>query len=110
MGAADSDGSFKYSSTIEVNVALPKDFCLEQNYPNPFNPSTEIKYSIPEDAKVNISLYSITGQLVNVVVDEQQSAGYHSVRFDASRISSGVYFYQMTAGGFRQIKKLTILK
>ncbi len=106
----DSDGSFKYSSTIEVNVALPKDFCLEQNYPNPFNPSTEIKYSIPEDAKVNISLYSITGQLVNVVVDEQQSAGYHSVRFDASRISSGVYFYQMTAGGFRQIKKLTILK
>ncbi len=95
---------------VRENATVPLDFTLEQNYPNPFNPSTEINYSIPEDAGVNISLFSVTGQLIKTLVDEYQSAGYHSIRLDASKLSSGTYIYQMNAGKNMLTKKLVILK
>ena len=95
---------------INVTVSVPAQFALDQNYPNPFNPSSEIGYSIPEDAKVTISVYSITGQLIKTIVNEFQNAGFHSVTMDAASMSSGTYIYQMTAGNYRQTRKLVVLK
>ncbi len=107
----DNDGTKKELKSIEVNATLlPTVYVLDQNYPNPFNPSTEIRYGIPEDARVMISIYSITGSLIKTVLDEFQSAGFHTVNYDAGTLSSGTYIYQMTAGTFKQTKKLVILK
>ena len=106
----DNDGTKKSLKEINVTVSVPAQFALDQNYPNPFNPSSEIGYSIPEDAKVTISVYSITGQLIKTIVNEFQNAGFHSVTMDAASMSSGTYIYQMTAGNYRQTRKLVVLK
>ncbi len=71
-------------------------FTLEQNYPNPFNPSATIKYSIPENGFVSIKVYDVLGKEVALVVNEEKAAGHYEVAFDASRLSSGVYFYRLT--------------
>jgi hypothetical protein len=112
----DNDGNFEYSKIIETEVSVPKNFELSQNYPNPFNPSTKIDYQLPVDAKVILEVYSITGERVSQLVNEEQSAGYYSVDFGASNLSSGVYFYKITAGNkaggnnFSSIKKMLLLK
>jgi hypothetical protein len=94
----DLDGSFAYSSVeaVEVVVPVPKDFAVSQNYPNPFNPSTKIDYQIPVDAKVVMDVYNIAGQKVFELVNQEQSAGYYTVDFDASKLSSGVYIYRLS--------------
>ncbi len=88
----------------------PKRFELGQNYPNPFNPSTTIEYNLPVAAHVTLKLYDILGQEVMTLVDEQAMVGYHSAVLDASRLSSGVYFYRMQAGAFGETKKLLLLR
>lgn len=92
------------------NADLPKSFELEQNYPNPFNPTTTISYQLPTRNKVNLVIYDVLGRVVNVLVNEDQNAGTHEVSFDGSRLSSGVYFYRLTAGSFSQVRKLMLLK
>ena len=91
---------------------LPKIYSLEQNYPNPFNPVTEIKYGLPTDGVVSITLYNIVGQQVATILNEYKSAGYHSVTFNASGLESGVYFYRLSAneGKFIESKKMLLLK
>ncbi|KAB2851956.1 MAG: T9SS type A sorting domain-containing protein, partial [Ignavibacterium sp.] len=106
----DYNGSFTYSNIIEVNVTTPSQFELSQNYPNPFNPTTKINYAVPFDSKVTISVYSITGELVAELVNNFVTAGSHSVNFDASNLSSGMYIYKMTAGSFTQSNKMLLLK
>ena len=106
----DFDGTFSYSQEVEVNTAIPTEFTLAQNYPNPFNPTTKINYSVPFDSKVTISVYSITGELVAELVNNFVTAGSHSVNFDASNLSSGMYIYKMTAGSFTQSNKMLLLK
>ena len=112
----DNDGSFKYSKVVETEVALPKDFAISQNYPNPFNPSTKIDYQVPVDAKVIMEVYSITGQKVVELVNQDQQAGYYSVNFGASKLASGVYIYRIAATekasgkNFSSIKKMMLLK
>ncbi len=95
----------------------PKDFILEQNYPNPFNPSTTIKYSIPNLEKQNhtllnvqLKVYNILGQEVATLVNEQQKPGNYEVTFDASNLTSDIYFYYIKAGEFRAVKKMVLLK
>jgi hypothetical protein len=112
----DNDGSFSYSSIEAAEVAVPKDFAVSQNYPNPFNPSTKIDYQVPVDAKVILEVYNIAGQKVVELVNQEQSAGYYTVDFGASKLSSGVYIYRIvasdkaTGNNFSSIKKMMLLK
>jgi hypothetical protein len=106
----DFDGSFEYSSEVDVDVTIPIEFALEQNYPNPFNPSTVINFSIPQNKFVNINIYSTLGEKVYSLVNEEFEAGTHSVEFINENLSSGIYFYKMVAGNFSETKKLVLLK
>ena len=116
----DNDGSFTYSKTIETAISLPDVFTLSQNYPNPFNPSTKINYSLPYDSKVTLEIFNIAGVRIGQLVNDQQSAGYYSVDFNSSsvgrNISTGVYFYRITASdnvnktNFSSVKKMILIK
>jgi hypothetical protein len=111
----DHNGNFEYFSLNgEVEVGVPAKFDLSQNYPNPFNPVTKINFDLPFDSKVNISLYDITGREVKSLVNESRTAGYHTVQFNASDLSSGVYFYRIitksSAKDFVMTKKLAVIK
>jgi hypothetical protein len=112
----DNDGSSKLSAVVETEIALPKNFQLSQNYPNPFNPTTKIDYQVPVDAKVILEVYNIAGQKVVELVNQEQSAGYYSVNFGSSKLSSGVYIYRIvasdkaTGNNFSSIKKMMLLK
>jgi len=87
----------------------PGQYELSQNYPNPFNPSTTIRYCLPGRSDVSLSVYNALGQLVATLVRGEQAAGYHEARFDASGLSSGVYFYRLRAGEFIGTRKLVVL-
>jgi len=88
---------------------------IHQNYPNPFNPVTTLRYDLPEDALVNITIYDMMGRQVSKLVSSQQSAGYKSVQWNAtndagSLVSAGLYLYMIQAGDFKQTKKMILLK
>lgn len=99
----DFNGNFKYYELAnEVNIGVPERFNLAQNYPNPFNPTTNINYDLPFDSKVAIKIFDVTGREVASLVNQVQTAGYYSVSFNASALSSGVYFYSINAQGGSQ--------
>lgn len=87
-----------------------KSFTLSQNYPNPFNPVTSINYTLPKDGQVTLKIYDITGREVETLVNEIKRAGYYTVQFNASHLSSGIYFYRINAGDFIQTKKMVLIK
>lgn len=89
---------------------LPSSYSINQNYPNPFNPSTKISYSIKENGMVNLTIYNILGQQVMTLVNEVQSAGVHSVQFNASSLSSGMYLYKISVNDFYAVKKMMLVK
>ena len=95
----DFDGSYQYSKSVEIDMGLPKNYSLDQNYPNPFNPSTIIRFALPTNAKVNIKLYNTLGQEVATILNNEFDAGIHETTFNASNLSSGVYFYRLEARG-----------
>ncbi|MGA2669240.1 MAG: T9SS type A sorting domain-containing protein [Ignavibacteria bacterium] len=92
------------------NSNVPSEYALEQNFPNPFNPSTTIKYALPRSSNVMLKIYDMLGNEVRTVVNEFKPAGSYSVNFDASSLSSGVYFYKIVAGDFTDAKKMTLVK
>ncbi len=94
----------------EIETERPKDFQLFQNYPNPFNPSTNIQFNLPTAGKVRLEVFNLLGQNVQVLVDEVRNEGVHSVTFDASALSSGVYFYQLEFDGQVLSKRMILLK
>lgn len=94
----------------EVNNTVPSKFSLNQNYPNPFNPTTTIRFDVPKSSFVTLNVYDITGKLVETLVEENLSAGSKEVSFNASRLSSGVYFYKLTADNFQSTKKMILVK
>jgi hypothetical protein len=88
----------------------PQEYTLSQNFPNPFNPSTTIEYQITRSGMTTLKVYNVLGQEVASLVDGVVTAGNHQVTFDASRLSSGIYFYTLRSGNFTATKKLTLLK
>ena len=101
---------------VKENFSLPTDFELNQNYPNPFNPTTTIEYTIPDVASdfslrnVELNIYDVLGKRVATLVNEAQSAGNYSVQFDASNLSSGIYYYQLKTDIFWETKKMLLMK
>jgi hypothetical protein len=111
----DYNGNFEYHNlTSVVDVALPTKFNLSQNYPNPFNPTTKIDFDLPFDSKVKIVLYDMTGREVKTLVNESRTAGFHTVQFNASDLSSGTYFYRIITKSsdkdFVASKKMVLIK
>ena len=112
----DLDGTSHYSNTIEVDLSKPVDFTLSQNYPNPFNPSTTINYSLPFESNVKITIFNLLGEVVKELINSGQQSGYHSVSFNAIDLSSGIYFYAISASSidgqqkFDSVRKMTLLK
>jgi len=95
---------------VKKSLSVPTLFSLEQNYPNPFNPVTTISYELPQESDVTLTIYDITGRLVETLVDQKQNGGQYSVQWDASSKSSGVYFYKISTGEFQQVKKCLLIK
>jgi hypothetical protein len=103
---------------MEVNLETPKEFSLSQNYPNPFNPSTIISFGIPEQEFVSLKVFDILGRQVEVLMNEVKAAGYYDVNFNASKLPSGIYIYEIRADNlsvssghsFVETKKMILLK
>ena len=89
---------------------LPQSYSLSQNYPNPFNPVTVIQYALPKDCCVKLEIYNILGQKVATLVDEQQRAGYKTVRWNAGSFASGIYFCRLKSGDYTKTRKMVLLK
>ena len=105
------DGQITIITGVDKNnTEIPKTFSLSQNYPNPFNPSTSIRYELPVLSKVKIMIYDILGREITTLINETRPAGRYEIKWNASRFSSGVYFYRIQAGNFVQTKKLMLLK
>ena len=113
----------EYSDILSVTLdwmsvegdQLPKTYAIHQNYPNPFNPITTLRYGLPEDAMVNITIYDMMGRIVSTLVNENQSSGYKTLQWNATNdsgqpVSAGVYIYAIKAGNFSQTKKMILLK
>jgi hypothetical protein len=98
------------STGVDITPGIPLAFSLDQNYPNPFNPSTVIGYMIPRSGYVTLEVFDILGRSVRTLVSGEQGFGQHSVRFDASGLASGVYFYRLRAAGLLLTKKLMVLR
>jgi len=91
-------------------AVVPANFMLQQNYPNPFNPFTTIGYDLAEPARVTLTIYTVTGTVVARLVEEEQSAGSYSRIWDAAQNPSGIYFYELKAGSYRQVKRMLLMK
>ncbi len=89
---------------------VPLTFDLAQNYPNPFNPATQITYSLPVAAKVELKVFNVLGQVVATLVDEVKPAGAYTARFDATNFATGMYIYKIQAGSFSSVKKMLLVK
>ena len=123
IGAQDFSGN-KSDFSSEVNILVtgveemggtPREFALNQNYPNPFNPSTEIRFALPTASSVRLSVYTVSGELVATLVNEEMNAGYYNVTWDGTstsgvQVSSGLYLYRIQAGDFVQTMKMVLVK
>lgn len=103
-------GKGKTEVGIEDQSELPKVYALDPAYPNPFDPTMNIRYGLPWKSVVNLTVYDLLGQEVAILVQGEQEAGYHEMRFDASALASGVYIYKLQAGEFLQSRKVLLLR
>ena len=122
IAAVDHAGNMsEYSDVVDIAVLaidldlIPEVFALHQNYPNPFNPTTQIKYDLPEDVLVSITIYDLMGRSIKSLVNSNQTAGYRSIQWNATNnlgepVSAGMYIYTIQTGEFRQVKKMVLLK
>ncbi len=102
--------SQKQNQPIAVEKSTGSGFYLEQAYPNPFNPTTTLTYNLPANGHVTLKVYDILGREVATLIDGYQDVGIHSASFDGSSLSSGIYFYRITAPGVNQVKKMILIK
>ncbi|HMR41865.1 MAG TPA: T9SS type A sorting domain-containing protein, partial [Ignavibacteria bacterium] len=94
----------------EVVIGVPGEYELSQNYPNPFNPETNIRFNIPTDGKVKLTVFDISGKEVASLINDYRTAGYYSISFNASGLSSGVYYYMLSSGEFSNVRKMILVK
>ena len=112
----DTPVEMTISFGLGLDVAsIPDVYSLHQNYPNPFNPTTQIQYDLPEEQFVSIAIYDVMGRNIRTLMNTNQIAGYHSVRWDAKNdfgegVAAGMYIYTIQAGEFRATKKMVLLK
>lgn len=105
-----SGGTYLLEGITNLSTGIPGKYSLEQNYPNPFNPQTKIKFALPKDEFVKITLFDISGREVSNIVNEKLSAGNYEADFNGSNMASGTYFYKIEAGNFVETKKMILLK
>jgi hypothetical protein len=99
-----------FTGTSNNNNNVPREFKLSQNYPNPFNPVTVIKFDLPKGSHVLLQVYDANGRLVKVLMNDYRPAGVYNIEFDASSLSSGIYFYKLNAGEFADTRKMVVIK
>jgi hypothetical protein len=104
-----------FTGIVNPVAEIPTEFALDQNYPNPFNPTTTIKYALEEDAQVTLKIYNMLGQEVRTLINGRQEAGFRQIMWDGlnnagSRVTSGIYFYRLTASNYTAVKKMLLLK
>jgi len=112
-GTYDDYCTIKYSQGVrikKISTEIPSLFSLSQNYPNPFNPNTKIKFDLPKNVNVKLTLYDMLGREVETIVNEQLNAGSYEVTFDGTKYTSGVYYYRLNAGEFVETKKMILMK
>jgi hypothetical protein len=112
VAVTDRDLDFRSGTTSvrPVPGELPASFSLSQNYPNPFNPSTKITFAVPSESFVSLKVYDILGREVTTLAGAEMNAGTYTVDFDAARLSAGLYFCRLTAGGFSATMKMSLVK
>jgi hypothetical protein len=110
INLATSFSELSLPTDIEPTKNVPLQFGLAQNYPNPFNPSTMIQYMLPTAGMTTLKVYNLLGQEVATLVNEMQAPGAYTVRFNASSLSSGLYFVRIQSGSFSAVKKMVLLK
>jgi len=98
------------TSVKEIAAEIPGSFALLQNYPNSFNPSTTISFDIPQRSHVKLVVYDVLGREVKILVDDEKAAGRYEVKFDATGLTSGVYFYRIVAENFTQVREMVVVK
>ena len=98
------------TSVEEISGAIPNKYSLEQNYPNPFNPTTTIRFSIPEAGRVSLSIYNLLGEKVEEILNQELVTNTYEITYDASNLSSGVYFYTIKTANFISTKKMLLMK
>jgi hypothetical protein len=108
----DNDGSFTYYGNAEIAVGVtPKEFSLKGNYPNPFNPTTTIEFTVPTDGYTTLTVFNVIGQEVATLISGMAKAGYlNTVKFDASQLSSGIYYARLTHDSRQLLHKMMLLK
>jgi hypothetical protein len=114
-GSGEITISTEETFTLERKAIIPFTYTLHQNYPNPFNPITSLRYDLPEQAQVTLTIYDLIGREVAQLINTTQDAGYRSVQWDATDsfgkpVSAGVYLYQIRAGELIQTRKMVLLK
>jgi hypothetical protein len=101
----------KTSTAINpISNAVPDEFNLEQNYPNPFNPTTTIRFDVRTSGNVSLKVYDVLGREVAILADEYMRAGSYERMFEASNLSSGVYFYTLKAGDFEKTLRMVVVR
>ncbi|MEO8209487.1 MAG: T9SS type A sorting domain-containing protein [bacterium] len=107
----DFNGNSEYFNLInEVHIGIAQKYELSQNYPNPFNPTTKIDFNLPVDENVSIKVFDMTGKELKTIINEFRAAGYYSIDFNGSELSSGIYFYTFQSGNFNVTKQMMLIK
>ncbi|NWG28310.1 MAG: T9SS type A sorting domain-containing protein [Ignavibacteriaceae bacterium] len=107
----DFSGSYEYSKEVDVTIReVLSEFTLHQNYPNPFNPTTKISFSIPQNGFTTLKVFDVLGKEVANIIEGELNQGNYEILFDASDLSSGIYFYSLTSGEFTKTMKMILSK